>query len=223
MIISALLALSTAHAGVCDDYNGQAFGLCNAYCEAMDCDGDPNANQNACDAVYANFSAATGEAPPCEITEYTVRTVYSGDDSVEVYVDGVLVPWQLGDDWWSSENSHQTTLSSGDHTIAFHVWDVARVIAGLGAFVEVDGAITARTDDGSSFLTTQTYPGTGWADVGFSDSGWAPAQTCSWDPWNSVNLTELDANGIVWAWANSSCNNWSDGYDTWYRVNLTLP
>jgi len=27
---------------VCDLYEGAAFGLCNAYCEAMDCDGlDP--------------------------------------------------------------------------------------------------------------------------------------------------------------------------------------
>ena len=30
--------------GVCDGESGRAFGLCNAYCEAMDCDWDPNAS-----------------------------------------------------------------------------------------------------------------------------------------------------------------------------------
>lgn len=53
---------------ICNDLNfsGASFGLCNAYCEAMDCDcptnGDPenpnclpNASQKACDRVLANF------------------------------------------------------------------------------------------------------------------------------------------------------------------------
>ena len=41
---------------VCDDFWGAAWGLCNAYCEAMDCDGfDPLASANACDRVAAQF------------------------------------------------------------------------------------------------------------------------------------------------------------------------
>ena len=39
---------------VCDGLSGGAFGLCNAYCEAMDCDNeDPghDADQKACDAI----------------------------------------------------------------------------------------------------------------------------------------------------------------------------
>lgn len=53
---------------ICNDLNfsGSAFGLCNAYCEAMDCDcptnGDlnnpdclPKASQKACDRVLGNF------------------------------------------------------------------------------------------------------------------------------------------------------------------------
>ena len=91
MLISLVLTASFANASDCSDYSGQAFGLCNAYCEATDCDDNPNANQQACDNLYSLFEAATGEAPPCEITEYDVRTVYSGDDSIEVFVNGVAL------------------------------------------------------------------------------------------------------------------------------------
>jgi hypothetical protein len=50
---------------VCDGYQGAAFGLCNAYCEAMDCDDDPNADQEACDKVEDKFVARTGRDIPC--------------------------------------------------------------------------------------------------------------------------------------------------------------
>jgi hypothetical protein len=52
---------------VCDVFTGAAFGLCNAYCEAMDCD-DPNvrASAAACARVEANFQRVTGGAIlPC--------------------------------------------------------------------------------------------------------------------------------------------------------------
>lgn len=50
---------------VCDGLEGNLFGLCNAYCEAMDCDSeDPNASERACDRVLENFLDAGGE-PPC--------------------------------------------------------------------------------------------------------------------------------------------------------------
>jgi hypothetical protein len=54
---------------VCDNETGAAFGLCNAYCEAMDCD-SPNhrASDNACAAVKRNFEKKTGRPLPCEVT-----------------------------------------------------------------------------------------------------------------------------------------------------------
>jgi hypothetical protein len=53
---------------VCDGQKGAAFGLCNAYCEAMDCDSDnPNANAKACDRVKGNFERITGERLPCDL------------------------------------------------------------------------------------------------------------------------------------------------------------
>ncbi len=51
----------------CEGQVGSAFGLCNAYCEAMDCDGDdPQASDQACASVLDNFLKVTGsEIPLC--------------------------------------------------------------------------------------------------------------------------------------------------------------
>lgn len=59
---------------VCDRETGSAFGWCNAYCEAMDCDlandGDPltepHVSAAACGKVRTRFEQATGRAIPCE-------------------------------------------------------------------------------------------------------------------------------------------------------------
>jgi hypothetical protein len=51
---------------VCDGQTGAAYGLCTAFCEAMDCDSDdPQASQTACDKVGEKFLTITGQAPPC--------------------------------------------------------------------------------------------------------------------------------------------------------------
>jgi hypothetical protein len=51
----------------CDGQIGAAFGLCNAYCEAMDCDGHlPQASYLACERVLESFEQITGsEIPSC--------------------------------------------------------------------------------------------------------------------------------------------------------------
>ncbi|HKI02566.1 MAG TPA: hypothetical protein VKK31_11345 [Thermoanaerobaculia bacterium] len=61
---------------VCDMEQGAAYGHCNAYCEAMDCelanDGDPSTNPSAsataCSKVRNKFQQATGRDLPCEVT-----------------------------------------------------------------------------------------------------------------------------------------------------------
>jgi len=48
--------------------SGAPFGLCNAFCEAMDCDSDwPRASARACEQVLAKFEskAGPGTLPPC--------------------------------------------------------------------------------------------------------------------------------------------------------------
>lgn len=52
---------------VCDGLSGVAFGLCNSYCEAMDCHlAEPRASRRACDQVKSNFEKKTGQPLPCE-------------------------------------------------------------------------------------------------------------------------------------------------------------
>lgn len=54
---------------ICDSYSGAAFGLCNAYCEAMDCESpEPHASATACDRVGSHFRRITGSDLPCEAT-----------------------------------------------------------------------------------------------------------------------------------------------------------
>lgn len=52
----------------CDSLQGAAYGLCIAYCEAMDCDSDyPRASETACERVMGNYQRALGDDsfPPC--------------------------------------------------------------------------------------------------------------------------------------------------------------
>jgi len=51
---------------VCDLEQGAAYGLCTAYCEAMDCT-DPNqhASDQGCESVRKNYEKKTGRMLPC--------------------------------------------------------------------------------------------------------------------------------------------------------------
>ena len=52
---------------VCATEEGVAYGLCKAYCEAMDCDSDTfKASDKACIKIYDKFVEYTGREPPCE-------------------------------------------------------------------------------------------------------------------------------------------------------------
>jgi len=51
---------------VCDGHTGKAYGLCNAYCEAMDCDSpDRKASPKACAQTLANYQKLMDVKPPC--------------------------------------------------------------------------------------------------------------------------------------------------------------
>jgi hypothetical protein len=54
---------------VCDAETGAAYGLCTAYCEAMDCESaDPHASATACGQVRSKFLNITGRDLPCELS-----------------------------------------------------------------------------------------------------------------------------------------------------------
>lgn len=52
---------------ICDGETGAAYGLCNAYCEAMDCESEnAQASATACTKVRDKFTNITGRSLPCE-------------------------------------------------------------------------------------------------------------------------------------------------------------
>jgi len=54
---------------VCDAETGAAYGLCNAYCQAMDCDSDtPSASETACQKVADKYEQIAGWPVPCSET-----------------------------------------------------------------------------------------------------------------------------------------------------------
>ena len=60
--------VTPANEAICDLESGAAYGLCNAYCEAMDCDSDtPHASETACLKVQDKFIQKTGRDLPCMI------------------------------------------------------------------------------------------------------------------------------------------------------------
>lgn len=87
LVILIILPLSSssqaADSTICDGTSGAAYGLCVAYCEAMDCDSDnPQASETACERVYSNYQKITGSAPPCAVNEmivFVTSTVYDGN------------------------------------------------------------------------------------------------------------------------------------------------
>jgi hypothetical protein len=73
----------------CDDLNGALYGLCVAYCEAMDCHLDDwLATDKACARVLTNYTAITeGVMPPCQ--ESQLNYVDNGSGETGETVEGI--------------------------------------------------------------------------------------------------------------------------------------
>ena len=75
MIICAVAVIAVVQLGFnlgafaqtdCEGEVGAAYGLCNAYCEAMNCDSDyPRASSTACGKVLTKYNEIAGSVPPC--------------------------------------------------------------------------------------------------------------------------------------------------------------
>jgi hypothetical protein len=86
----------------CAGEEGRAFGLCNAYCEAMDCelghdpadpegDGVAVANPGACTAVLDNYRKAKGDSeahPGCVVLEPEPTCPCFSDQDLPIIVEG---------------------------------------------------------------------------------------------------------------------------------------
>ena len=80
--------MTPAEETICGIYEGAEKGLCNAYCEAMDCDsGVPQASDKACNRILDNFFKATGEElPPCELPQLCSDEVLENCDGAETVI-----------------------------------------------------------------------------------------------------------------------------------------
>jgi hypothetical protein len=80
-------------ATVCEaaDLDAAAWGLCNAYCEAMDCAGDdPQASDRACERVLENWEKhADGLTIPCEQVECPC---WSSSEELDLLHDSLAPP-----------------------------------------------------------------------------------------------------------------------------------
>ena len=69
LVFAGTAMAGTAEETVCDDagISGAPWGLCNAYCEAMDCDSDtPKASLEACSKTAMKYEEKTsGSVLPC--------------------------------------------------------------------------------------------------------------------------------------------------------------
>jgi len=75
---------SPAEESVCDGLSGAAWGLCNAYCDEMDCDsGSAKASPQACSKVLGNFAKHSDEPIPCAPVECPCFAPAAVDDLVE--------------------------------------------------------------------------------------------------------------------------------------------
>ena len=73
---------STTGDGVCADVDKKLSGLCDSYCEAMDCDSElPLASQKACEKILEKFVTRSGDGslPPCVIPDMDGDGI--GDDA----------------------------------------------------------------------------------------------------------------------------------------------
>jgi len=97
-----------AEESVCDVLDGAAWGLCNAYCEAMDCDSaSPNASRAACDKVKGKFASLDQGNLPCEPVVCPCGTA---DDFI-----GLFTELEPGAEVWCGIDSpiHGPSLSVG--------------------------------------------------------------------------------------------------------------
>ena len=99
--------------------------------------------------------------------------------------------------------------------------DTARVISGFIATVSVDGDVEYATGDGS-WLVYPSNPGVSdWMEVGFDDSSWAGASTCSdASAWGTYWPAPFYNEGAQWIWDDTNCRTLGDAY---FRMNFVLP
>ena len=213
----------------CDGLEGVAFGLCNAFCEAQDCDLQAELDAS-CRALYDNHVRLTGQEPPCFHAAcdvraplgrtYAVAIDLAVDDHYCLFVDGLIVDCRTD---WTTTGSYDVPLQSGCHVIAVDAADVFGLISAMIARVRVDGGDVSLSGDGTWVHPTVEPPPPEWRDVGFDDSGWTPAIACaSTAPWGGAPAP-LIAAGAQWVWDDPAGDCFTRLGEAHFRLELSLP
>lgn len=117
---------------VCDELSGAAFGLCNAYCEAMDCENaEVNANIEACNTIkdkllakhevdVSGGCAFNGDAVcPCDVATFKAGLEQQfGDDLFESNCNPDSSNSDDADITWVDLGAVDTTLAVGTYSIS---------------------------------------------------------------------------------------------------------
>ena len=103
---------------LCDGLPGAQYGLCNAYCEAMDCDSDvPMANPIACGKVLENYNKQSGGfPPPCEHCENSF--ISENVDYLFCFINGGNVGVISGTGYWNGAGPYRFDLTVEADTVA---------------------------------------------------------------------------------------------------------
>lgn len=134
-----------AEESVCDDYQGALGGLCNAYCEALDCDSqDPRASDTACAKVAANFNKhdTTGAGLPCEQVACPCKEVWEASEDI----DGVLIGDSAG--WTISECFDRSSTDTINVKFGANSGGIDRFTATVNQFAEGQFKSNCELTDG---------------------------------------------------------------------------
>jgi hypothetical protein len=94
--------------------SGRAWGLCNAYCEAMDCDSDdPRASDRACERVLESWERqAAGQTIPCEPIECPCWS--SSEEVASVHASNLPPAFGAGTVRWCSGDAGDSDVGVAD-------------------------------------------------------------------------------------------------------------
>ena len=120
-----------AQESVCSQLSGKEFGVCKAYCEAMDCDNyKPKASKQACKIKFDQWVALKGKGVPLPCENASLSLIKSAESQGVSSADGHLSVN-------SGEEVDYTITVTNDGSLPVNVTEVKDVLAD-GSIVTLD-------------------------------------------------------------------------------------
>jgi hypothetical protein len=188
--------------GFDSDFDGIPDCFDREQCDGLDNDGDGltdegfDQNQNGVPDCFEELEPCDcedndGDGLIDEDCVYDFALTATADDTYDAWLDGTYLG---GNGAWSQANTYTAPITGGTHYVAVQARDVARVVAGFMAAVQVDGQIESVTGDGNWAATYQAPPA-GWQTNPNAFSGGANPVGFAWP-----GPTSLYSMGATWIW-----------------------